>query len=64
MPITIVTTPVNLPPADTLRRFISTTSTYLGLQDQRHSGAPGGSEFVDPPRFRHAFSAVTRRAAT
>lgn len=64
MPITTVTTPVNLPPAETLRRFISTTSTYLGLQDQRRSGAPGCSEFVDPPRYRHALPAVARRTAT
>jgi len=50
--------------ADTLRRFLSTTSTYLGLRAQRRPGGPGGSEFVDPPRYRYAHPAVARRAAT
>lgn len=50
--------------ADNLRRFLSTTSTHLGLQAQRRPGGPGVSEFVDPPRFRHAHPAVARRAAS
>ena len=51
-------------PADTLRRFLSTSSTYLALQVRRQSGPPnwqGDGEFIDPARYRSILQTPARR---
>ena len=51
-------------PADTIRRLLSTSSTYLALQERRHSGRPnrqGDGEFVDPVRYRCILQTPARR---
>ena len=51
-------------PGDTIRRFLSTSSSYLALQVRRHSGRPnrqGDSEFVDPVRYRCILQTPARR---
>lgn len=51
-------------PADTIRRFLSTSSTYLALQVRRHSGRPnwqGDGEFIDPARYRSILQTPARR---
>lgn len=64
MVINALAIPVNTLSAAILRRFITTTSTYLGLKDQHRPIYAGGSEFVDLPRFRHSLSDGARRTAT
>lgn len=51
-------------PADTIRRFLSTSSTYLALQVRCHSGPPnrqGDGELIDPARYRSILQAPARR---
>lgn len=49
--------------ADTLRRFIATSTTYLGLRANRHPDALFASEFIDPPRYRCSALVDVRRCA-
>lgn len=63
MPVNPLASQANHPCAETVRRLLCTSRTYLGLQAaHRHSRAQG-SEFVDPPRYRCAPLRANRRAA-
>lgn len=51
-------------PADTIRRFLLTSSSYLSLQVRRHSCRPnwqGDGEFIDPVRYRSILQTPARR---
>jgi len=50
--------------ADTIRRFLSTSSSYLTVQAYGHavrSNRQGDGEFVDPVRDRSILQAAVRR---
>lgn len=47
-------------PSTEVGRFRFTSSAYLGLRSYRSATAVDDSEFVDPPRYRHAFRCATR----
>ena len=52
MVINALAVPVKPSSADTLRRFIITSSSYLGLRPTVRLRSPIASEFVYPRRFR------------
>ena len=52
MVINALAAPAKPTPADTLRRFITTSSSYLGLRPTVRLRSPIASEFLDPWRFR------------
>lgn len=52
MVINALAAPAKPTSADTLRRFITTSSSYLSLRRPARLSSPIASEFVDPWRFR------------